>query len=177
MLRTSISTLARRTSVSLPSTARTVVAAARPAAVLQQQQPQAARFYAKSAPLSGEWKDGSIISYDELKPITKNPSDDVVVIDVREPDEVALGSIPSSVNIPLSDFEKSLSLDEGDFTKKHGFHKPGKTQKIVFYCRSGKRSTTASDLARKAGFKGVRNYTGSWLEWSDKQKKEGENDD
>lgn len=34
--------------------------------------------------------------------------------DVREPEEVALGSIPSSVNLPLSSFEKSLSMDEGE---------------------------------------------------------------
>lgn len=33
--------------------------------------------------------------------------------DVREPNEVALGSIPSSVNLPLSTFEKNLSMDEG----------------------------------------------------------------
>lgn len=36
--------------------------------------------------------------------------------DVREPNEVALGSIPSSVNLPLSTFEKSLSMDEGQFS-------------------------------------------------------------
>lgn len=36
-----------------------------------------------------------------------------MLADVREPNEVALGSIPSSVNLPLSGFEKSLSLDEG----------------------------------------------------------------
>lgn len=36
--------------------------------------------------------------------------------DVREPNEVALGSIPSSVNLPLSSFEKSLSMDEGAFS-------------------------------------------------------------
>jgi hypothetical protein len=35
--------------------------------------------------------------------------------DVREPNEVALGSIPSSVNLPLSTFEKNLSMDEGAF--------------------------------------------------------------
>lgn len=39
--------------------------------------------------------------------------------DVREPSEVALGSIPSSVNLPLQGFEKSLSLDEGMSTILH----------------------------------------------------------
>ncbi|KAL8278452.1 hypothetical protein RQP46_009142 [Phenoliferia psychrophenolica] len=123
---------------------------------------------------SKKWADGEVVTYEELKPLTESPSDAVLVIDVREPDEVALGNIPSSVNIPLSGFEKSLSLDEGDFTRIHGFHKPTKAQQIIFYCRSGKRSTTATDLAKRAGYRAVRNYTGSWLDW---QAKDTKNDD
>ena len=34
--------------------------------------------------------------------------------DVREPNEVVLGNIPSSVNLPMSTFEKALSMDEGE---------------------------------------------------------------
>jgi rhodanese-related sulfurtransferase len=46
-------------------------------------------------------------------------------VDVREPDEVALGSIPSSVNLPLSELKDALSpnFGEGDF-KKVGLIKP-----------------------------------------------------
>ncbi|KAM0753753.1 endoplasmic reticulum protein [Meredithblackwellia eburnea MCA 4105] len=120
------------------------------------------------------WSNSEPVTYHELKPITKSPSDDILLIDVREPDEVAQGNIPSSVNVPLSSFEKSLSLDEGDFTKIHGFHKPTKGQQIIFYCRSGKRSATALDLAKRAGYRAVRNYEGSWLDWSEKDAK---NDD
>lgn len=43
----------------------------------------------------------------------------------------------------------------GDFTKTHSFHKPTKRQQIIFYCRSGKRSATAMDLAKRAGYKGL----------------------
>lgn len=35
---------------------------------------------------------------------------------------------------------------------KHGFMKPAYDQEIVFYCRSGKRSATASDVARRNGY-------------------------
>jgi len=44
---------------------------------------------------------------------------DVLIVDVREPDEVALGSIPSSVNLPLSELKDALSpnFGEGDFKK------------------------------------------------------------
>jgi 3-mercaptopyruvate sulfurtransferase SseA len=45
------------------------------------------------------------------------------------------------------------------------FHKPLPAQKMIFYCRSGKRSAQACQLAQEAGYKNVRNYVGSWLDW------------
>ncbi|GAA5859350.1 hypothetical protein JCM1840_004575 [Sporobolomyces johnsonii] len=116
------------------------------------------------------WKRGDKVTYDELKPITQSPDDKILLIDVREPAEVALGSIPSSVNLPLSTFEKSLAMDEGDFTRTYGFHKPQKNQPMIFYCRAGVRAETAADLAKRAGYKNARNYEGSWLDW---EKREG----
>ena len=74
------------------------------------------------------------------------------LIDVREPDEVIQGSIPSSVNLPLSVLANSLYLQQNAFKAKHGFDKPGKEQEIVFYCRSGKRSATACDIAKRNGY-------------------------
>lgn len=74
------------------------------------------------------------------------------LIDVREPDEVLQGSIPSSVNLPLSVLANSLHLNPPDFQQKFGFEKPKKDQEIVFYCRSGKRSATACDVAKRNGF-------------------------
>ena len=44
-------------------------------------------------------------------------------------------------------------LGAGDFTRVHGFHKPEKTQQIIFYCKAGVRAQTAIDLAKRAGFK------------------------
>lgn len=76
---------------------------------------------------------------------------------MREPDEVILGSIPSSVNMPLSSLTQQLSMDDGDFVKQNGFHKPrldqGHQQKIVTYCKAGVRAKTAEDLFRRAGYK------------------------
>jgi len=72
---------------------------------------------------------------------------------VRESDEVAQGSIPSSVSIPLSGFNQSLSLPDIQFEAKHGFTKPAKDQEIIVYCRSGKRSSSAADEAKRLGFK------------------------
>lgn len=75
------------------------------------------------------------------------------LIDVREPDEVIQGSIPSSVNLPLSEIANALALNEADFKEKYGFEKPRRDQEIVFYCRSGKRSASAGDVAVRNGYK------------------------
>jgi rhodanese-related sulfurtransferase len=61
--------------------------------------------------------------------------------------------IPSAVNLPLSDFPVALRMDADKFKEKYGFKKPKADQEVVFYCRSGMRSSTASDVARRNGYK------------------------
>jgi thiosulfate:glutathione sulfurtransferase len=60
--------------------------------------------------------------------------------------------IPSAVNLPLSGLPEALHMDGEMFKEKHGFRKPAYDQEIVFYCRSGMRSSTASDVARRNGY-------------------------
>lgn len=74
------------------------------------------------------------------------------MIDVREPNEVIQGMIPSAVNLPLSVLANSLHLHHAAFEEKHGFPKPKKEQEIVFYCRSGMRSSSACDVAKRNGY-------------------------
>ena len=61
--------------------------------------------------------------------------------------------IPSAVNLPLSDLTGALRMDGAKFKEKYGFKKPEFDQEIVFYCRSGMRSASASDVARRNGYK------------------------
>ncbi|KAH8925549.1 Rhodanese-like protein [Atractiella rhizophila] len=117
------------------------------------------------------------ITFDELKPITDQPNDDILLIDVREQDEVAAGAIPSAVNLPLSSFPDSLLMDEGQFVQKFGFRKPGKDACIIVNCRSGKRSETALQEMKAKGWKNVRNYEGSWLDWVERSKGSSDQDD
>jgi 3-mercaptopyruvate sulfurtransferase SseA len=49
-------------------------------------------------------------------------------------------------------------------------------QNLIFFCRSGKRSATAAEAAGKNGYNNVRNYQGSWLDWT-KREKQADNDD
>jgi sulfur-carrier protein adenylyltransferase/sulfurtransferase len=81
--------------------------------------------------------------------------DDFVLIDVREPHEYQIGSIPGSKLIPLGEFPRHL----GEFDP---------SSEIVIHCKSGMRSGKACNVMRQAGFQNVRNVVGGILAWSDK---------
>lgn len=76
-----------------------------------------------------------------------------MIVDVREPYEVELGAIPGSINIPLKSSPEALAMSEDDFEDKFGFPKPDPAKEVVFYCRSGVRSTAAAEFAKQQGYK------------------------
>jgi len=78
----------------------------------------------------------------------------VVVLDVREPQEYQINKIPGSILIPL-----------GDLPKRYVELDPNAT--IVTQCKSGVRSAKAQEFLRSKGFTGVRNLTGGILGWID----------
>lgn len=78
----------------------------------------------------------------------------ILLVDVREPHEFAAASIPGSVLMPLSGFDPGALPDE-----------PGR--RVVFSCRSGKRSLTAIELARAAGRDLREHYPGGILGWTE----------
>ncbi|MEL7157905.1 MAG: rhodanese-like domain-containing protein [Actinomycetota bacterium] len=76
--------------------------------------------------------------------------DDGQLIDVREPDEVAEGTLPGARNIPLGELPARVAeLD------------PGRT--VVLLCRSGGRSTQAAEFLTASGFGDVVNLDGGML--------------
>lgn len=78
--------------------------------------------------------------------------DEVVVVDVREPDEFAAGHIPGALNMPLSRFDPA-GLP----------HPEGKV--LVLNCLGGKRSGMALDkcgLAQKAVDTHLAGGFGAW---------------
>jgi adenylyltransferase/sulfurtransferase len=75
-------------------------------------------------------------------------------IDVREPHEYQICSIPGTKLIPLGELPKRVSeLDP--------------SVELVAHCKSGMRSGKAIDLLKQSGFKKVRNMKGGILAWSD----------
>lgn len=75
-----------------------------------------------------------------------------VLIDVREPNEVAVEAYPNALVFPLSTFDPEEIPDP-----------QGKT--VVFACRSGKRSVTASLAAQAAGKPYDSHLAGGMLAW------------
>jgi len=75
-----------------------------------------------------------------------------VLVDVREPNEVAIEAYPSGVVVPLSTFDpQGIPDPEG--------------KQVVFACRSGKRSVTASLAAQAAGLAYDKHLAGGMLAW------------
>lgn len=83
------------------------------------------------------------------------------IVDVRNPDETAQGVIdPQVITLPLPDLVKQPSLFKEIVSTD-------KTEKIIFYCRSGARSAQAASIVENMGYTNVHNYEGSWLDWSE----------
>lgn len=75
-----------------------------------------------------------------------------LLVDVREPNEVAVDAYPGAVVVPLSSF------DPQDIPDPNG-------KQVVFACRSGKRSVTASLAAQAAGLPYDKHLAGGMLGW------------
>src|SRR5215203_4897397 len=63
----------------------------------------------------------------------------MLLVDVRELNEVAVDAYPDAVVVPLSNFDPSAIPDP-------------QGREVVFACRSGRRSVTASLAAQEQGF-------------------------
>ena len=75
-----------------------------------------------------------------------------LLVDVREPNEVAVEAYPDGVVVPLSTF------DPKDIPDPAG-------KQVVFACRSGKRSVTASLAAQAGGLAYDKHLAGGILGW------------
>jgi rhodanese-related sulfurtransferase len=76
----------------------------------------------------------------------------VILVDVRNDDEVAHGVIPGATHIQLSmlplQYEKLMAANT-----------------VIFYCHSGIRSAHAADFAVNKGVKDVFNLVGGVVAW------------
>ena len=75
-----------------------------------------------------------------------------LLVDVREPHEVAKGMLPNALALPLGSLERRLEVLP-------------RSGEIVFYCKSGMRSARATERLLTEGFPNVRNLTGGMDHW------------
>jgi rhodanese-related sulfurtransferase len=74
------------------------------------------------------------------------------LVDVREPNEVAVEAYPEGVVVPLQSFDPAAIPDP-------------QGKQVVFACRSGKRSVTASLAAQAAGLPYDKHLAGGIIGW------------
>lgn len=77
---------------------------------------------------------------------------DMFILDVRNPNEYALSSIPGAINIPIDELRQRINELPG--------HKP-----ILIYCEIGLRGYLAHRMLRQRGFEELYNLAGGHALW------------
>jgi rhodanese-related sulfurtransferase len=77
--------------------------------------------------------------------------DNLVIIDVRKPNEFAEGHITGAINIPLSDM-----VDPGNMAQIQ------EDDNLYIHCSAGYRSVIASSLLKRQGIHNLRNVLYGW---------------
>lgn len=113
----------------------------------------------------GQDTPAKVYNYQDIKNLVTNPDPNKILVDVREPDEVAEYAIPTSINIPYKSTPGALDLSPEEFEDVFKFEKPSKDKELIFYCVAGIRSTAAAELAQIFGYDHLGNYVGSLNDW------------
>lgn len=79
--------------------------------------------------------------------------DDVVLLDVREPEELAIAAVEDVVHIPMREIPARL-------------HELDRERPIVVMCHSGGRSCKVAEFLLESGFMQVFNLAGGIDAWS-----------
>jgi sulfur-carrier protein adenylyltransferase/sulfurtransferase len=96
---------------------------------------------------------GSTITATDLKDMLDS-GDDIFLVDVREPNEYEIVSIPGATLIPKDQFLTGVALE-----------KLPQDKRIVLHCKSGARSAEALAVVKNAGFSDAVHVGGGVLAW------------
>ncbi|HEY3734663.1 MAG TPA: adenylyltransferase/sulfurtransferase MoeZ [Streptosporangiaceae bacterium] len=96
---------------------------------------------------------GSTITARELKDM-QDHGDGIFLVDVREPNEYEIVSIPGATLIPKGEFLSGAALEQLPQDKK-----------IVLHCKSGARSAECLAIVKNAGFSDAVHVGGGVLSW------------
>ena len=96
---------------------------------------------------------GSTITARELKEMLDR-GDDIFLVDVREPNEYEIVSIPGAVLIPKDQFLSGAALERLPQDKR-----------VILHCKSGARSAECLAVVKNAGFADAAHVGGGVLAW------------
>lgn len=100
-----------------------------------------------------------LIAPDKLVERIEKKDSNVVILDVRTPEEFAAGHVPGAKNIPHDQLPNRLAELAG-----------AKDKDIVVYCRSGRRSEMAINTLSSQGFERLLHLDGDMIKWEQEQR-------
>lgn len=86
-------------------------------------------------------------------------AEDVVVVDIRLPEEYEMGHIPGSLNLPIGVGNEQWVTDLSNSVEKDTV--------VAVYCKSDVRSARAADMAKEAGYEYVYDLEGGINAWTE----------
>lgn len=119
----------------------------------------------------------TVIAKDELKALVRRSHPDTVIVDARSLEEYLgkevsgiprAGHIPSAVHLAWNGFLNKNATVKDLEAIKAGLDEKGlqPDKEVICYCTGGVRSSWLYFILKLAGYQKVRNYPGSWWEWS-----------
>ena len=84
----------------------------------------------------------------------RDRGDDVVLLDVRDPNEVALGKVPGAVHVSRGMLEAKVEAAVP------------RDANVVIYCASGNRSALAAVTLEEMGYRNVSSMAGGFRDWA-----------
>ena len=97
------------------------------------------------------------ISVSELKALLDSGADDVLLLDVRNPQEAEIATIPGAVLVPLDQIESGSATEQ--------VRQLAEGKRLYAHCKLGGRSAKALIALKREGIEGI-NVAGGIDAWS-----------
>lgn len=108
----------------------------------------AAGFFAATIALAAP----PLITQEQLLELQASRDPELLVLDVRSPEEYAAGHVPGAVNVPYDQVAERLAEIPKD-------------KDVVLYCRSGRRTGIAAEVLEANGYTRLQHLQGDMEAW------------